>query len=103
MGIAADKWFVVRTGRRATDPWIAVHFAHQRFCFESNTTYIHRAERLEKLPLDERLKEHGVVVYSPDWPCPYVVHRRPFWSPDDYFFLVARLLGQRGTNGLEPA
>ncbi len=91
-----EKWFIVRTGRRSHDPWVAVHFGRRRFCFDGNMRYLHTADRLELASLDEREHENGVVLFSGEWKGVYVLMRRPFWGPDDYFIQAARILGERG-------
>lgn len=93
---STNKWFVVRTGRRCGDPWVAVHFGQFRFCFEGDTKYVHSAQHLERISSDVRFVERGVVLFSMNWTQVYVVQRRHSWGPEDYFIHAAKLFGQKG-------
>lgn len=91
-----DTWIIMRSGRRSSDPWAAVHFGQLRFCFGGPTRNLREAEELEHIGLDERLIERGVVLFAVGWRCPYVMQRRAMWNPDDYFIHAAKLFGQKG-------
>lgn len=113
----ANKWLIVRTGRRGADPWVAVHFGHFRFCFEGNASYLHSARKLEHLNIEprnpprsdclndarmyesEKIIERGVLLFAIEWTQVYVVKRRPMWGPDDYFIHAAKLMGEQGIVG----